>query len=212
MQRLVDGKEESHLYKIHPGMTQAKHLADPIAAPDRSTDVTIFGSVHNTTGMLYLCAFNCNSILGLDLTKLPKEPSLVKCSMEIKGLALPNDVCINPKNESILYLVGGSFWRFCCCYEFSNSAFGCVYKVVLKEGQKDCKMLMGIEVVGSKLWIAQLFNILAQDETGGPTLVVRDGNNRKGDVWMVDNINTFDRDMILCLFGWRIILITLMET
>ena len=37
-QRLVDGKEESHLYEIRPGMKEAKHVCGPIAAPDGSTD------------------------------------------------------------------------------------------------------------------------------------------------------------------------------
>jgi hypothetical protein len=204
-QRLVDGKEESHLYEIRPGMTQSKHLAGPIAAPDGSTDVTIFGSALDTKGMLYLCAFNRNSIIALDLTKLPEEPGPVTCGMEVKGVASPNDVCIDPKDESILYVAGGSFHKYFWYYEFSNSTFGRVYKVVLKDGvgktsvqAQDCKTLAGIEVVGSKLWIAQLFNILAQDETGGPTSVEWHGNDGKGDVWMADNIDTFDGDMIMC--------------
>jgi hypothetical protein len=204
VQRLVDGKEESHIYEIRPGMTQAKHLAGPIAAPDGSTDVTVFGSALDSKGVLYLCAFNRNSILGLDLTKLPEKPGLVKCGTEIEGLASPNDVCIDPKNESILYVAGGSFRRF-CCYTFSNSTFGRVSKVVLKDGvgtisvqANGCKTLAGIEVVGSKLWIAQLFDMLQQDETGGKTSVVWKGNDGKGDVWLADNIDTFDGDMILC--------------
>jgi hypothetical protein len=124
--------------------------------------------------------------------------------MEIEGLAAPNDVCIDPKNESILYVAGGSFRHF-CCYKFSNATYGRVYKVVLKDGEgkisvqaKGSKTLAGIEVVGSTLWYAQLFNIMTQDESGGPTSVVWEGNDGKGDVWMADNIDTFDGDMILC--------------
>jgi hypothetical protein len=203
-QRLVDGKEESHLYEIRPGMKEAKHVAGPIAAPDGSTDVTIFGSALDSKGMLYLCAFNRNSIIGLDLTKVPEKPGLVKCDLEIEGLASPNDVCIDHKNESILYVAGGSFRRF-FCYTFSNATFGRVYKVVVKDGvgktsvqAQGFKTLAGIEVVGSTLWSAQLFNILTQDESGGPTSVAWDGNNGKGDVWMADNIDTFDGDIILC--------------
>jgi hypothetical protein len=202
-QRLVDGKEESHIYEIRPGMSQAKHLAGPIAAPDGSTDVTIFGSALDTKGMLYLCAFNRNSILGLDLTKLPEEPGPVQCGIEVEGLASPNDVCVDPKNDTILYVAGGSFRHF-CCYKFSNATFGRVYKVVLKDGvgktsvqTTGCKTLAGIEVLGSKIWTSQLFNILVQETSGGPTSVAWDGNDGKGDVWLADNIEIFDGEMIL---------------
>jgi hypothetical protein len=206
-QRLINGKEESHLYEIRPGMTAAKHLAGPIAAPDGSTDVTIFGSALNSKGMLYLCAFNRNSIIGLDITKLPDEPGPVKCSIEVEGLASPNDVGIDPKNESILYVAGGTFRRFCCCYEFANSVFGCIYKVVLdKSGStgktsvqsQGFKTLAGIEVVDNQIWTAQLFDIFHQNEKGGEVTVAWKGNDGKGDVWMADNIDTFDNDMILC--------------
>jgi hypothetical protein len=204
VQRLVDGKEESHLYEIRPGMTQAKHLAGPIAAPDGSPDITVFGSALDTKGMLYLCAYNRNSIIGLDLTKLPEEPGPVQCSVEVEGLASPNDVCVDPKDDSILYVAGGSF-RYFGWYKFANATFGYVYKVALKDGvgetsvqAKGFKTLAGVEVVGSKIWTAQLFNMLVQDTSGGPTSVVWDGNDGKGAVWLADNIDTFDGDMILC--------------
>jgi hypothetical protein len=85
VQRLVAGVKESHLYTIVPGMKEATHVAGPIAAPDGSTDVTIFGCHLTTAGILYLCAFNRNSILALDLTSLPVQapPLKITCQLEI---------------------------------------------------------------------------------------------------------------------------------
>lgn len=208
-QRFVNGEEQSHLYEITASSKEAKHIAGPVAAPGGSTDVTIFGSALNSKGILFLCAFNRNSIITLDLNKLPDSPTLVECDSEIEGLASPNDVCIDPKNESILYTAGGTFRNLCCCIPFSNSAYGVITKIELKDNGSYTKMeiadglktLAGIEVIGDELWVAQLYNIVKkkQASSGKETTIAWRGNDGKGQVWLADNIDTFDgKDILLC--------------
>ena len=210
-QRMVDGKvEETHLYEISPGMKHAKHIAGPLQAPDGSTDVTIFGSALTSYGIWYLCAFNRNSILVVDLTKIDTTPQPIKALWEVPDLPSPNDVCFDPQDETTLYVVGGTFASVLCCYQFSNSARGVVYKVNVKDldasfvsiQASGLGTLAGVEVVGSTLWLAQLYDVLTQDKTKTGTSktpqVAWKGNDAQEQVWLADNIDVTDEGILLC--------------
>jgi hypothetical protein len=207
VQRYVNGREESHLYEVAPNMAEAKHVAGPICAPDGSIAVTIFGSALTSKGILYLCAFNRNSILALDLTKLPDKPGKVVCELEVGELPSPNDVCIDPADESTLFVVGGTFRRLCgCCCTFTNSGFGQVMKVslaskvpVISQVADDLFVLAGCEVINDKLWIAQLVDIVSQPVSGGKIQTEWDGTTADKQVWLADNIDVFDNgEYTLC--------------
>ena len=209
-QRIVNGVEETHLYEISAGSTTAKHIAGPLEAPDGSTDVTVFGSALTSTGLWYLCAFNRNSVMVVDLTKQISDagPERIKALWEVPDLSSPNDVCYDPQDENILYVVGGTFASVGCGMEFSNSARGQVYKVDLTNSaapsvtiQADnLRTLAGVEVIGDKLWLAQLYDILYQSKSdvGSPTTVAWDGKDGEGNVWLADNIDVTDDGVILC--------------
>lgn len=206
VQRYVNGQEESHLYEItaSSSSTVAKHIAGPITAPDGNRDITIFGSALSSKGILYLCAFNRNSILAFDLNTLPTTVKKMCCTVEIRRLSSPNDVCLDPKNEEVLYVAGGTFRRACCCFSFSNSAYGRVYKIELSKHNKvsvqadDLNTLAGVEVVNDTIWSAQLFDILKIDSSGKPT-VAWEGFDAQEQVWLADNIDTFgDAGVLVC--------------
>jgi hypothetical protein len=112
VQRYVNGQEESHLYEITSSSTVAKHIAGPIAASNGSRDITIFGSALSSEGILYLCAFNRNSILSYDLNTLPDTVETMTCTNEIRGISSPNDVGLDPDDETVLYVVGGTNFPF----------------------------------------------------------------------------------------------------
>jgi len=218
--------KESHLYEIRPGTTQARHICGPIAAPDGSIAVTIFGSALSSQGMLYLCSFNRNSILRLNLAAVLEglqETSTdtakpVQCDMEIE-VSSPNDVAIDPSDENLLYVAGGAFQKCClCCFPFSNSAVGVVYKITLpKEATGDSppvpdvtvyddglSTLAGIEVLpDGELWVAQLFNMFRQRQPYQRSVAWK-GDDKDGQVWLADNIDVFHADnqkdspMLLC--------------
>lgn len=208
LQRMVDGTKQSHIYEFIPGeMDTAKHVCGPVMAPDGSSEVTLFGSAVTSRGTLYLCAFNRNSIIALDLNRVSSDaPGPVTCFLEIDGTPAPNDVCIDPENENILYVAGGKFIP-CLCASFANAVSGTVYKIEVKDDAsyatdiqtEGLKTLAGIEVFGNDIWVAQLFNIVKQEKnsTKEPTIVWR-GYDCNGQVWLADNIDTFGKDMLIC--------------
>jgi len=116
-----NGVEESHLFRFTASDTKATHVAGPIAAPGGSTDVTIFGSALSSDGILYLCCFNRNSILYFDLKDLtPDQVDFIECK-EIENVAAPNDVCLDPDDETVLYAVGGTQRKLCyCCLIYTS--------------------------------------------------------------------------------------------
>ena len=212
VQRVINGTEETHLYEISPGMTQAKHIAGPLQTADGSTDVTVFGSALTSSGVWYLCAFNRNSIMAVDLSKILDQqggsPQPITALWEVGDLPSPNDVCFDPNNETTLYVVGGTFTSVMCVYQFSNSARGVVFKVDVSDPNtpeittqaKGLRTLAGVEVVDHKLWLAQLYNVLTQDLQGSSSApkVTWKGNDGDGNVWLADNIDVTDKGIILC--------------
>lgn len=204
VQRYVHKKEESHVYTVTPDSETATHIAGPIAAPDGDTDCTIFGSALSDKGILYLCCFNRNSILALDLTEdiTPGEP--VRCK-EYPNVPSPNDVCIDPNDENSLYVCAGTF-RDLMCVEFSNAAYGQLYQIKLGTSDPpnlictNCKTLAGVEIVDGKLWVAQLFDMftIAQGSFNAIPQVQWEGTDDEDMVWLADNIDVFDGNTILC--------------
>jgi hypothetical protein len=204
-QRLVEGKLEMHIYEITAKSTGPTHLMGPLQVED-TIELTVFGSALSTTGILYLSAFNRNSIIAIDL----EQPHNPKSFLEIPDLPSPNDVCLDPDDESILYVAGGTFRNLCCCYEFSNPAYGKCYKVQLNDDKtsgavsvqaEGMRTLAGIEKIGKTLWIAELFDVQTQnlEDAAAEPKVVWKGNNAEGMVWMADNIDIFDGgNYILC--------------
>lgn len=198
-----DGQPESWVYEIRPGMTEAKELFGPLSTND-GTAISVFGSAVSTKGKLYLCAFNRNSVIDYDLTNPPAPGSPAMCISEIPNLPSPNDMCIDPKDESILYVCGGTFRTFYpMCTTFTNSAFGQVFRVKLdaengaavtpvKEG---LDTLAGIEVVGDDVWTAQLYDIFSLNQKKNYDLTSRwKGNDGAGQVWLADNIDVFFKE------------------
>lgn len=102
--RNIRGAEEAHIYSISLDSDQAKHVAGPVMAPDGSKDITIFGSALSDDGILYLCAFNRNSILAFDMKTIGEDvaPKEMKCTIEYAGVPSPNDVCTDPNDPLAL--------------------------------------------------------------------------------------------------------------
>jgi hypothetical protein len=209
-QRLIgpDKAPQTFLYEVAPGMKTAKEIMGPLEV-EGSTSITIFGSGVTSAGKMILCCFNRNSLLIYDMNQLPPTGSPAPCLQEIPDLPSPNDMCIDPNHENILYVVGGTF-RNIMCGTFTNSAYGQVFKVDLSNNQvttvaKDLDTLAGVEVVGRKVWIAQLYNVLTLDITKDyQQQIVWQGNDGNGQVWLADNIDTMKdyegkgNDKVIC--------------
>jgi hypothetical protein len=210
-QRLIgpDKSPQTFIYEVAPGMERAKEVMGPLEV-EGSTRITVFGSSISSTGRMILCCFNRNSLLIYDMNELPALGSPAPCIDEIPDLPSPNDMCIDPNHENIVYVVGGTF-RNIICGTFTNSAYGQVFKVNLSNRHvttvaKDLDTLAGVEVVGKKIWVAQLYNVLTLniDKNYEQEIVWR-GNDGNGQVWLADNIDIMKaedgdgkEDMIIC--------------
>mmetsp|Transcript_11371 Transcript_11371/g.32644 ORF Transcript_11371/g.32644 Transcript_11371/m.32644 type:complete len:439 (+) Transcript_11371:170-1486(+) len=207
---------ESFVYSIDPANSkEATLVIGPLANPYGDKDVTIFGSALTSTGLLILCCFNRNSLLVYDLETVEQGDGMtpVSCELEIPDLPSPNDVCVDPKDETLLYVAGGSFRAcvpLCCCVTFTNSAYGKVFSAKMDYENKVATVdevaagfdvLAGIEVVDNKLWVAQLYDVftLNQDKSGvnGGQRTAWLGHDTQGSTWMADNVDVFDDDKIL---------------
>jgi hypothetical protein len=203
VQRYVNGQEESHLYEITSSSAVAKHIAGPITAPNGSRDITIFGSALSSKGILHLCAYNRNSILSYDLNMLPDTVKTMTTTTEIHGISAPNDVGLDPNDETVLYVAGGTFRRK-ITYSFSSPVYGRVYKVELSKQNKisvhldGLNALAGVEMLNGNLWVSELFDIVTMKASGKPT-VAWEGSDNQGQVWLADNIDVFgDNDTLVC--------------
>eukprot|EP00934_Nitzschia_sp_Nitz4_P006815 Nitzschia sp. Nitz4//scaffold329_size19327//7258//8508//NITZ4_008727-RA/size19327-processed-gene-0.15-mRNA-1//-1//CDS//3329547993//6805//frame0 len=194
-QRMVNGKVEMHVYTMTATSTVAEHYLGPISVAG-TTHVSVFGSALSSDGILWLCAFNRNSVIGLKLD----TPEVAEAFVEIPNMASPNDVCIDNDDESVLYVVGGTFRTLCCCYEFSNSAHGQCFKVQLNDDRTSgsvsvhadsMKTLAGVEKIGNTLWLAELFQMKTQDLGGSePPKLMWKGLDETDNVWLADNVDT----------------------
>lgn len=206
------GQPESWVYEVRPGMDQAKELFGPLATTEEGTQTTIFGSALTSDGILYLCCFNRNSLLTYDLKNLPASGAPALCNLEIDGLPSPNDLCLDPKDEKTIYVCGGTF-RNLAVAKFTNSAYGQVFKVTVNEDSTGAQVetvkdgldtLAGIEVIGNDVWVAQLYDLISLDQTNNHESTIRwKGNDGTGNVWLADNIDTFEvaeggEKLILC--------------
>jgi hypothetical protein len=198
--------KETHIYEIRTDYKEAKHICGPLATPDGKIQVTVFGSALSSDGILYVCSFNKNAILGYDLKNVPPPGEEIVCCVEVTDVPAPNDVCIDAEDELVLWVAGGTFRRVCCTYKFSNASFGKLYRIQLskdkKQGyvslfKKGFASLAGIEAVGDQLWLAELFKMYTIDTKTKEKVLVWKGNDGKGQVWLADNIDVFNDDYIL---------------
>jgi len=207
----VGGTNETYVYEICAGQPEAKLCFGPIATSD-GTEITIFGSALTSKGLLYLACFNRNSLLLYDLENLPENATVegehVICKMEIENLPSPNDVCIDPDDENVLYVAGGTFdslWPLIST--FTNAAYGQVFKVTVKKEEehhsetfaKGFDTLAGIEVVGDDIWVAQLYDVFTLDKNKKKSKSTTKwiGNDKDDTIWLADNVDVFDDKWML---------------
>jgi hypothetical protein len=138
-----------------------------------------------------------------------EEPQEMRCFIEYEDVPSPNDVCTDPNDPLTLYVCAGTF-RNLGCVDFSNAAYGQVYTVKLDSAgpgynvqviSTGLNTLAGCEMVNGRLWTAQLFNIFSlaqEEEVSAIPKIEWEGDDADNMVWMADNIDVFDNDVILC--------------
>ena len=210
--RNVNGKKEGHIYEISAPLNnetdneggsskhdQPKHLCGPVKTMDGDAANTLFGCALTSKGILYICVWNKNLVIRLDLNSNSAEEACC-ATMEIP-VACPNDVSIDPNNEDILYTAGGQEGRFGIV---NNASYGRVTKVVVdpvnntfqksivKEG---LTTLAGIEVIGDTIIVAALQDLMFIGKNPPHvTTKVWDGDDGKGNCWLADNVCVFNNN------------------
>lgn len=198
---------ETHIYEIRVGYKEAKHVCGPLATGDGKVEVTVFGSALTSDGILYVCTFNKNAILGYDLNHVPSKPGEeFICCTEINDVPAPNDVCVDTKDESVLWVAGGTFRRLCCGLKFSNASFGKLFRIQLSKDKrsgtvslfkKGFASLAGIEEIGDEVWLSELYKMYTVDVNTKEKVQVWTGNDGKGQVWLADNIDVYNDELVL---------------
>lgn len=204
-------RRETHLYEIRPGK-EAKHLGGPIELTTTKTrDVTIYGSHLTSTGILWMTFWNNNLLSFIDLKELPEDRGVLKTGPLEIPVPAPNDLCVDPEDENILYIAGGSAKKVCCGIKFVSAAYGKVYKAaVCRDGRggedrtsyrltciaDGLDVLAGIEVHGRTILVAQLFDVLAIDKRTFQQKVIWTQTTAAG-VWLADNVAMFDDKLVV---------------
>ena len=131
----------------------------------------------------------------------------VPCLLEIPCLPSSKDVCIDPSNESTLYIAGSTSKHMLGIMHFPNSTYGQVFHVDMSLDNKKADVvsvkmgldvLAGIEVVNDKIWVVELYHIFTLHKETKKLVLQWKGNDGKGMVWMADHVIVFDEDKILC--------------
>jgi hypothetical protein len=131
----------------------------PLSDTDRS--ITPYGSVLSDTGILAICAYNANDILGVDL-------STGRTAFEVRSVPCPNDVCFNPTDNNILFVAGGTgVWDAAGELTAAIPPHGAIYMVNLSDGAvtdlavPGLHALSGVACTAHTLLVSQLHSITA---------------------------------------------------
>ena len=168
---------------------------------EQKLQLTAFGSDLDKNGRLWLCIFNRNLLVAVDLNT---KSDTVTHEVEIFA---PNDVCVDRNNTNIIYAVAGKKR-----YLFTDPSAGKVKKVEISDDPKIAakvskisrgkNTLAGIEATHEgEIIVAQLFDMfrLSPRKKNSPLPFWREerfwhANDGTGKMWLADNISSLGTD------------------
>jgi hypothetical protein len=137
-----------------------------VTMKDGTDLLTSFGSKLRDDGVLVLCIFNRNTILGIDLANK-------SISFEVNNIPCPNDLSISPSDPNMLFVAGGAGVRNPANIAESwddtlavMPPMGRVYQIdtrtskVVELHSLGLSSLAGIESVQGNLYVSQLYEIV----------------------------------------------------
>lgn len=184
-------------------MKEARHVCGPIALQNGCLDVSIWGAALSSAGILYLCAYNHNLIIDIDLAHIINSGAdgITKPNLQIPADA-PNNVTIDPKDESILYVGAGSRIQILPNFVFTNPEWGTILQLKINDARTDTSVkvvadglpgIAGVGVVDDYVVASFQSRMMALDMKNNfsrKTIWVGDSSNN--DVWLVDDIKPID--------------------
>ena len=179
-----------YIYEAEVTSTTAKELWR-VTLEDKK-ELVPYGCALTSTGGLWICLYNANSIIHVDLAT-----GNVTSRVEVPA---PNDCCVDPLDESIVYVAAGAFRRS----RIVDPTLGRVYKVSPKgntavEILSNVRTLAGIEKMGETIYAAQLFDVFKFTEKNRHKQVWRGDDTRvkPAVVWLADNLRPFNDHSLL---------------
>lgn len=133
---------------------------------DGTDKLTAFGSRLSATGTMWLCIFNRNVIVGVNVVTKQIEH-------EFFNVGCPNDICLSPEDSDILFVAGGASIR--SPHNLTKSSdetlavlppVGRIYSIDVKQKKvetfhsEDLHSLAGIEGMNGQVFISQLYEVL----------------------------------------------------
>eukprot|EP00968_Pinguiococcus_pyrenoidosus_P024400 scaffold4635_cov267-Pinguiococcus_pyrenoidosus.AAC.23 len=167
--------------------------------PDGAQELTPFGTALTSDGRLWICVFNHSLVVEMDL----KTGEILN---EVHVPA-PNDVCIDPLDETVAYAAGGSQTTFCCCFTVTNATRGKIFKITKKSNGtasagtliRGLSTLAGIEKMDDELFSSVLYKMFKTKTESclRSRVPVWRGPDDNDEVWLADNIQKFDKDTLV---------------
>jgi hypothetical protein len=174
-------------------------LKDPKLTDKQKVELTPFGCELDSNGRLWICIFNRNLLIAVDLSS---SSNIVTHEVSVHA---PNDVTIDKHDKNVLYVVTGQKRGL-----FTDATAGRVEKLIVRGGCDYTKTeistrhntLAGIEVTkDGEIFVSQLYDIFKLSPHDPRTLhtkwyeeTIWDGRDGKGRTWLADNISVLGDD------------------
>lgn len=206
--RRSDARSGSFTHEDHTSPQARKHEAHD------TTELTCYGSKLSDNGILWMCIFNKNMVIGVDVTKQVLHRAFA-------DLPCPNDLCISKTTPDTLYVVCGTsmhvaqsskLFKFTKAagnrLELNVPAYGQIIMLDVSNGArskvklKKLGTLAGIESSDRSVYFTQLLDMCKIAE---PISQQRQysvawqgnsiGSGRK--TYLIDNVSKWDNDKFL---------------
>lgn len=140
----------THIISVNPHTNKVDHIVF-------IDDVTIYGSKLSDNGIMYLCAYDLNKIIVLDIVN--------KMIVRTYNVPCPNDLCIR---DDYIYVCAGTTQTDFFFNKINNPTIGQVVKIDTKTGKQtvilsNLNTLAGINSINNILFISQLYNVIIYD-------------------------------------------------
>lgn len=223
---LKQGKLIIFQWSVNSNKDKAEHVMD-VALKDGTTALSCYGSKLSDTGILWLCIFNLNMVIGCDLN----SKKVVK---EFVNIPCPNDLCLSKIDSDLIYVACGTSFKAktngLMHFQFVSglkenkaggtdgdkdvvnvASFGQICSISIASGgvqtvHKKVNALAGIECSEKSLVFTQLYNFCEKDIQ---LLTPSNMNIKAQQVWhgtavgdgkycyLSDNISIFDKHSFL---------------
>ena len=97
---LTDGQLSIRAFDVKAIKPVSSLVANVSLGSDGPPSLSCYGSKLNSDGMMWICVFNANAIICVDL-------NAKRMTQKILDIPCPNDLCFDPNDPNTIYVAGG---------------------------------------------------------------------------------------------------------